>query len=125
LPLCSTKPCFLSHIDSSCRSAKTECSHSISGYNRILWYKQSKFRELVFLGYMIAKTANPEVGFDIEGDASKEAYLHLVSLRGPEHSAVYYCAASQHSDVEFLLFSTKTLSDGNIRPRLRTPASEV
>uniref|UniRef100_A0A673YU27 Ig-like domain-containing protein n=1 Tax=Salmo trutta TaxID=8032 RepID=A0A673YU27_SALTR len=78
--------------------AKMECSHSISAYNVILWYKQSNYREFVFLGYMTAKTANPEVGFGIEGDASAGGTSTLtINQLTPNSSAVYYCAASLHS----------------------------
>ncbi|XP_036818228.1 uncharacterized protein LOC118944159 [Oncorhynchus mykiss] len=106
------------------------CSHTIPNYYVILWYKQSAGdTAMKLIGYAYTKSITMENSFEkhfnVSGDGGKEAYLHLVSLRGPEHSAVYYCAASQHSDVDFLLFSTKTQSDGNIRPRLRTPASEV
>lgn len=66
-----------------------------------------------------------EKHFSVSGDGSKEAYLHLLSLRAPEDSAVYYCAASQHSDVENLLSSTKTLSDRKLWAVITTPASEV
>uniref|UniRef100_A0AAZ3S7N5 Ig-like domain-containing protein n=1 Tax=Oncorhynchus tshawytscha TaxID=74940 RepID=A0AAZ3S7N5_ONCTS len=92
------------------------CSHTIPNYYMILWYKQSAGdTAMKLIGYAYTKSITMEKSFDkhfnVSGDSGKEAYLHLVSLRGPEHSAVYYCAASQHSDVDILLFSTKTLSD--------------
>eukprot|EP00063_Salmo_salar_P063081 XP_014037916.1 PREDICTED: uncharacterized protein LOC106591229 [Salmo salar] len=92
------------------------CSHTIPNYYMILWYKQSAGdTAMKLIGYAYTKSITMEKSFEkhfnVSGDGEKEAYLHLVSLRGPEHSAVYYCVASQHSDVEFLLFSTKTLSD--------------
>uniref|UniRef100_A0A8C7D2H2 Immunoglobulin V-set domain-containing protein n=1 Tax=Oncorhynchus kisutch TaxID=8019 RepID=A0A8C7D2H2_ONCKI len=77
------------------------CSHSIANYDRMLWYKQDISRTLKLLGYLNLNYAYSEEyvkgKIQIQGDGRK-AYLHLVSLRGPEHSAVYYCAASQHSD---------------------------
>uniref|UniRef100_A0A8C7RG26 Immunoglobulin V-set domain-containing protein n=1 Tax=Oncorhynchus mykiss TaxID=8022 RepID=A0A8C7RG26_ONCMY len=70
---------------------KMECSHSISTYNVILWYKQSNYRELVFLGYMQLKTGFPEAGFDIEGDASAGGTSTLtIKQLTPNSSAVYY-----------------------------------
>uniref|UniRef100_A0A674AKX2 Immunoglobulin V-set domain-containing protein n=1 Tax=Salmo trutta TaxID=8032 RepID=A0A674AKX2_SALTR len=73
------------------KSAKTECSHSISSYNRILWYKQSNYRELVFLGYMLLKAGYPEAGFDIEGDANAGGTSTLtINQLTPNSSAVYY-----------------------------------
>uniref|UniRef100_A0A673YTN8 Immunoglobulin V-set domain-containing protein n=1 Tax=Salmo trutta TaxID=8032 RepID=A0A673YTN8_SALTR len=72
-------------------SAKMECSHSISGYNVILWYKQSNYRELVLLGYMIATAGYPEAGFGIEGDANAGGTSTLtINLLTPNSSAVYY-----------------------------------
>ncbi|KAF3845357.1 hypothetical protein F7725_008520 [Dissostichus mawsoni] len=42
--------------------AVIRCSHSIENYDRILWYKQMKDRELQFLGYIFAGVKNPEPG---------------------------------------------------------------
>uniref|UniRef100_A0A8K9X0L7 Ig-like domain-containing protein n=1 Tax=Oncorhynchus mykiss TaxID=8022 RepID=A0A8K9X0L7_ONCMY len=93
------------------KSAKMECSHSISGYDLILWYKQSNYREFVYLGYMTAKTAFPEAGFDIEGDANAGGTSTLtINQLTPNSSAVYYCAASLHSASDLPLCSTKTSS---------------
>uniref|UniRef100_A0A8K9WYS1 Ig-like domain-containing protein n=1 Tax=Oncorhynchus mykiss TaxID=8022 RepID=A0A8K9WYS1_ONCMY len=75
--------------------AKMECSHSISGYNRILWYKQSNYRELVLIGYMIGTAGYPEAGFDLEGDANAGGTSTLtIKQLTPNSSAVYYCAAN-------------------------------
>uniref|UniRef100_A0A674ANM5 Immunoglobulin V-set domain-containing protein n=1 Tax=Salmo trutta TaxID=8032 RepID=A0A674ANM5_SALTR len=71
--------------------AKMECSHSISGYDRILWYKQSNYREFVFLGYLNGKIGFPEAGFDIEGDANAGGTSTLtINQLTPNSSAVYY-----------------------------------
>ncbi|KAF3845347.1 hypothetical protein F7725_008510 [Dissostichus mawsoni] len=45
--------------------AVIRCSHSIENYDRILWYKQMKDRELQFLGYIFAGVKNPEPGLGI------------------------------------------------------------
>lgn len=91
--------------------AKMECSHSISSYNRILWYKQSNYRELLLLGYMVGKTGYPEAGFGIEGDANAGGTSTLtINQLTPNSSAVYYCAASLHSASDLPLCSTKTSS---------------
>uniref|UniRef100_A0AAZ3RRD9 Ig-like domain-containing protein n=1 Tax=Oncorhynchus tshawytscha TaxID=74940 RepID=A0AAZ3RRD9_ONCTS len=92
------------------------CNHTIQNYNTILWYQQSTGdTAMKLIGFAFYKSITMEKSFEkhfnVSGDGSKEAYLHLVSLRSPEDSAVYYCAASQHSDVENLLSSTKTLAD--------------
>uniref|UniRef100_A0AAZ3ST76 Immunoglobulin V-set domain-containing protein n=1 Tax=Oncorhynchus tshawytscha TaxID=74940 RepID=A0AAZ3ST76_ONCTS len=95
------------------KSAKIECSHSISGYNVILWYKQSNNRELMLLGYMVGTSAIPEAGFDIEGDASAGGTSTLtIKQLTPNSSAVYYCAASLHSASDLPLCSTKTSFPG-------------
>uniref|UniRef100_A0A8K9UX36 Immunoglobulin V-set domain-containing protein n=1 Tax=Oncorhynchus mykiss TaxID=8022 RepID=A0A8K9UX36_ONCMY len=73
------------------KSAKMVCSHSISGYDRVLWYKQSNYRELVYLGYLNVKTGYPEAGFDIEGDANAGGTSTLtIKQLTPNSSAVYY-----------------------------------
>uniref|UniRef100_A0A674CLQ2 Ig-like domain-containing protein n=1 Tax=Salmo trutta TaxID=8032 RepID=A0A674CLQ2_SALTR len=92
------------------------CNHTIQNYYVILWYQQSTGDTAMnLIGYAQYKSITMEKSFEkhfnVSGDGLKEAYLHLLSLRAPEDSAVYYCAASQHSDVENLLSSTKTLSD--------------
>uniref|UniRef100_A0A8K9USA4 Ig-like domain-containing protein n=1 Tax=Oncorhynchus mykiss TaxID=8022 RepID=A0A8K9USA4_ONCMY len=81
------------------------CSHTIPNYYVILWYKQSAGdTAMKLIGYANYKSITMEKSFEkhfnVSGDGGKEAYLHLVSLRGPEHSAVYYCAASHHSDTK-------------------------
>ncbi|CAB1330499.1 unnamed protein product [Coregonus sp. 'balchen'] len=78
-----------------------KCNHSISAYNTILWYQQSiADTNLKLIGYVFYKNPTVEDQFkehvEIRGDGEKEASLHLLSLRAPEDSAVYYCAASQH-----------------------------
>uniref|UniRef100_A0A674B5F4 Ig-like domain-containing protein n=1 Tax=Salmo trutta TaxID=8032 RepID=A0A674B5F4_SALTR len=92
------------------------CNHTIQNYNMILWYQQSTGDTAMnLIGYAYTTSITMEKSFEkhfnVSGDGLKEAYLHLLSLRAAEDSAVYYCAASQHSDVENLLSSTKTLSD--------------
>uniref|UniRef100_A0A8K9UZL6 Immunoglobulin V-set domain-containing protein n=1 Tax=Oncorhynchus mykiss TaxID=8022 RepID=A0A8K9UZL6_ONCMY len=73
------------------KSAKMVCSHSISGYDRVLWYKQSNYREFVFLGYMIGTSGFPEAGFVIEGDANAGGTSTLtINQLTPNSSAVYY-----------------------------------
>uniref|UniRef100_A0A8K9WUM6 Ig-like domain-containing protein n=1 Tax=Oncorhynchus mykiss TaxID=8022 RepID=A0A8K9WUM6_ONCMY len=89
-----------------------KCSHTLSSYYTILWYQQSiADTNLKLIGVVFYK--NPTIEdqfkqhFEIRGDGEIEASLQFLS--DPENSAVYYCAASQHSDVDTLLFPTKTL----------------
>lgn len=75
--------------------AKINCSHSIDGYNRILWYKQTN-GEFEFLGYMLAGIPTAEKGLDIkmEGSADKGQTCTLTTERlALSGSAVYFCAA--------------------------------
>uniref|UniRef100_A0A3Q2WUZ7 Ig-like domain-containing protein n=1 Tax=Haplochromis burtoni TaxID=8153 RepID=A0A3Q2WUZ7_HAPBU len=61
------------------QTAEINCSHSIAGYDRILWYKQTKSKQLHFLGYMVVSQGAPEPG-----------WRKLV----PGDSGVYFCAVS-------------------------------
>ncbi|CAB1335689.1 unnamed protein product, partial [Coregonus sp. 'balchen'] len=98
-------------IEGPGRNVQLTCRHTIPNYLIILWYQQSAGdTAMKLIGYLnvqsITLESPLEKHFNVSGDGRKEAHLHLLSLRGPEDSAVYYCAASQHSDVEHLLSST-------------------
>ena len=90
------------------------CSHSIPGYDRILWYKQDQHQNMKLLGYLNAKYPYPEedvkgkISFD--GDASEHSQSRLsVSNLSLEDSGVYFCAASQHSAADSPQLNTRTL----------------
>uniref|UniRef100_A0A672H9K2 Ig-like domain-containing protein n=1 Tax=Salarias fasciatus TaxID=181472 RepID=A0A672H9K2_SALFA len=70
--------------------AEIFCSHSIDNYYTILWYKQSQ-GELQLLGYIYSTDGNPEPGLDGQTCTFTAEKLQLSS------TAVYFCAASQHS----------------------------
>ncbi|XP_050925338.1 uncharacterized protein LOC127142195 [Lates calcarifer] len=77
-------------------TAKIYCSHSIDSYDRILWYKQLKNKQLQFLGYMLGKDGYPEKGVDvkIEGDANKGQNCTLtIEGLSLSSSAVYFCGS--------------------------------
>uniref|UniRef100_A0A668SJB4 Ig-like domain-containing protein n=1 Tax=Oreochromis aureus TaxID=47969 RepID=A0A668SJB4_OREAU len=82
--------------------AEINCSHSIAGYDRILWYKQTKSKQLHFLGYMVVSQGAPESGWrvDIKGSANPHQTCTLIikdlTLNS---SAVYFCAARYHSTI--------------------------
>lgn len=79
------------------KSHEIKCFHKIPNYDRLLWYKQSKSKELTFMGYLLGGTGYPEKAFEskikIEGDANKfNGSLTLISPTS-ESNAVYFCAA--------------------------------
>ncbi|KAL6105177.1 uncharacterized protein ACO6RY_06766 [Pungitius sinensis] len=80
--------------------ATINCSHSITNYNQIFWYKQSSDSKLQFLGYVFQTLRNPEPGLNVEmdGSADKDQICHLtIEGLALNSSAVYFCAASLHS----------------------------
>lgn len=84
-------------------TAKLGCLHTIPSYNVILWYKRvSESGQLQLLGYMVGSSVFPESGvsakMDGSADANKNATLTIEKLVR-DSSAVYFCAASFHSDI--------------------------
>uniref|UniRef100_A0A3Q2FZ69 Immunoglobulin V-set domain-containing protein n=1 Tax=Cyprinodon variegatus TaxID=28743 RepID=A0A3Q2FZ69_CYPVA len=83
------------------QTVKISCLHNIKNCDQILWYKQIKNKELEFLGRMLANIGYPEKGatMRIDGNANKgqTCTLTIERLR-LNSSAVYFCAASKHSD---------------------------
>uniref|UniRef100_H3BXS5 Ig-like domain-containing protein n=1 Tax=Tetraodon nigroviridis TaxID=99883 RepID=H3BXS5_TETNG len=77
-----------------------KCSHTISGYDLIYWYKQDESRTFKFLGYLNVLFATPEddvkgkINFD--GDGRSHSSLNISGLFLND-SGVYFCAASSHS----------------------------
>lgn len=76
------------------------CSHHVSGFERILWYKQDKHGALRYLGYLNLKFPYPEddvkgkISFGGDGSTFSNLTISTVSVND---SAVYFCAASRHS----------------------------
>lgn len=74
-----------------------KCSHSITSYQVILWYKQDEHKALKLLGYMNINFPNIEddvknkISFD--GDGRSHSNLTISDLK-LDDSAVYFCAAS-------------------------------
>lgn len=81
-----------------------QCSHSISSYDRILWYKQTQDGQLVFLGYLLGSVdqLEPEVQskFSLDGNGNNNGKLTIKSLEFND-TATYFSAASTqwHCDV--------------------------
>uniref|UniRef100_A0A8C6KTX4 Ig-like domain-containing protein n=1 Tax=Nothobranchius furzeri TaxID=105023 RepID=A0A8C6KTX4_NOTFU len=79
--------------------AQIQCSHTITNYDTILWYKQLKNGHLELLGYMYKNFENPEKGVKVtmEGNADKNqtCLLTTEALKlSLNSSGVYFCAAS-------------------------------
>lgn len=103
-------PFFITKGNGESVEREINCSHSIPSYDTILWYKQDK-RDLIFLGYITATFPTVEVNLrgkvDFHGAGSRHASLTIKEL-SVNDSAVYFCAASQHSAAESLKVYTKT-----------------
>ena len=90
-------------VESPHNSATITCNHSISSYNVILWYQQSRGDSgLKLIGYVWSTQPSVEdpfkQRFNVTGDGSTKSQLHVVKLRESEDSGMYYCASSRHSD---------------------------
>lgn len=83
------------------------------------WFQQSpgeKQLKLIAYLYFKSQTTYIEEHLNVSGDLSqndpKNVSLNMFNLKGPDHSAVYFCAASEgHSVVDSPLCTTKTLCD--------------
>ncbi|CAJ1074746.1 Hypothetical protein SMAX5B_008929 [Xyrichtys novacula] len=118
-----------SHSDSDTKTVKQEpeslmkkigesviseinCSHRITNYDVILWYKQDKHRGLKLLGYLNNRFPNPEddvkgkINFD--GNGRSDSRLNITNL-SLDDSGMYFCAASRHSAADPPGVATKTL----------------
>lgn len=76
------------------------CVHNIPTYNLIYWYKKSK-REFQLLGYMSFNTGYPQDGLGVTiGGSGREGQTCTLTVKGlsVNSSAVYFCAASLHTD---------------------------
>uniref|UniRef100_A0A3B5K1J6 Ig-like domain-containing protein n=1 Tax=Takifugu rubripes TaxID=31033 RepID=A0A3B5K1J6_TAKRU len=71
-----------------------KCSHSISSYNQIYWYKQDESRALKLLGYLYTNNQNVEedvkgkISFDGDGRSGSSLSIAAVGLKD---SGVYFC----------------------------------
>lgn len=84
-----------------------QCSHTISNLNTILWYMQPLGGELQYMGYTYRQSVDTESFFQekitLLGIGANQSFLTLKNI-SPNDSAVYYCAAREHSAVSFLHF---------------------
>ncbi len=83
------------------KEAKLFCRHGDNDYPYMYWYQQkSNGGSLELIGMLSYATASQEdkfkPRFNITGHAKEDASL-LISSISVEDSAVYFCAASEHS----------------------------
>uniref|UniRef100_A0A3Q0RYY5 Ig-like domain-containing protein n=1 Tax=Amphilophus citrinellus TaxID=61819 RepID=A0A3Q0RYY5_AMPCI len=97
--VCSAVHQIPANIYTRGEEAKIHCSHNITSYNQILWYKQSR-KQLQLLGYMVLTAGNPEPGVNVvmDGNANQGQNCTLtIKEINLNSSGVYFCAARYHS----------------------------
>ncbi|KAL4597452.1 hypothetical protein GN956_G26043 [Arapaima gigas] len=81
-------------------SAHFSCSHSISDYDRVFWYKQTEDGAFVCLGYLNVNFPNVEPTFEenvsMGGDGRSNGTLTVWKV-SERDAAVYFCAAGRHN----------------------------
>ncbi|AWP16075.1 Hypothetical protein SMAX5B_009019 [Scophthalmus maximus] len=105
-------PPFITRRTGESVDSEINCSHSITNYDLILWYKQEK-HNLELLGYINVDFPYPEDDvrgkISFKGNGRKHSDLQVSDLVLND-SGVYFCAASRHSAAESTRVKTKTLS---------------
>lgn len=84
-------------LSSLSESPVLQCSHRVSNYDRILWYKQPQNKQFIFLGYFLGSSHQLEPGFinkyTFVGNGNTNANLTIKKLEFND-TATYFCAAS-------------------------------
>uniref|UniRef100_A0A3Q3N3K8 Ig-like domain-containing protein n=1 Tax=Labrus bergylta TaxID=56723 RepID=A0A3Q3N3K8_9LABR len=105
-----TPPSIFKRINESV-TGEIKCSHNITNYDRILWYKQDAHRALKLLGVLNVQHVNlePDVKgkINFDGDGREKSSLSVSNLSLTD-SGVYFCAASRHSAADLCAVSTRT-----------------
>lgn len=102
-------------IKNHTESARLYCSYAVKNFEHILWYKQSKERNLIYLGYQNVKYTYSEqdVKINLYEDSNSKSTLTINNLIAKD-TTVYFCAIQIHSVSESLLPCTKTHRSGYI-----------
>lgn len=99
------------HLIVKQQTALFQCFHKIQFHEIILWYKQSE-KDMTLLGYLNLDKAYPEDKFKnkitFQGDGRNNASMSIVKP-APDDTAVYFCAAKQHSVTDSLVAVQKPL----------------
>lgn len=79
-------------------SAQLYCSYVVKNFEHIHWYKQSKERNLIYLGYNNLKYTYSEqdTKINLDDDMTNNATLTINNLIAKD-STVYFCAIQIHS----------------------------
>ena len=115
-----TSNCIIFRQISSLLAKETDsititCSHDDSGKPVMLWYQQKRDRTaMTLIGYTISRMSNPvyedgftEEQFKLNRQGDTEGDLTISKLLQSD-SAVYYCAAKEHSAAHSYDCCTKT-----------------
>ncbi|CDQ94270.1 unnamed protein product [Oncorhynchus mykiss] len=94
------------------------CQHQKTDYRVMLWYQKSQGETaLKLIGNLYHKNPTIESSYekhfnmsgDLGGGGPKNASLNMFNLRRPQHSAVYFCAASYAQCCRFPCLHYKNL----------------
>lgn len=89
-------------------SAILQCSNRITGYDRIIWYKQTQNQNFQLLGYIFSTETKLEPEFSSKltllGNGNNNGTLTIKSLMSDD-TAKYFCAAYAQCFILFYAFT--------------------
>lgn len=96
-------------------SAHLYCSYAVKNFEDILWFKLSKERNLIYLGYQNVKYTYSEQDVQINPDEDRDSNSTLtINTLALKDSSVYFCAVQIHSVWVSPLSCTNTYISGYI-----------
>lgn len=90
-----------------------DCKHSNPDFDMILWYRNTPgHTDMALIGHARFSNLNVEDKFKdkykVSGSGSSQSPLHVLKPKATTDSAVFFCAASRHSERRKSTTSTKT-----------------